>query len=233
MQKLALCLAATCMATSAQAANLGTNGNFESGNTGFTSAYALSGSNTTEGQYAILSNPFPWNSSFLSRGDHTTGTGLMFVGNGAPTAGQVVWQSGIIPISQLTTYFFEAFVMNVCCGPSYVGVNSDPILTFRIALNGGSAQDLATLSIPANQSGIWFGLTTNFNSGSATSAVLSLINSNTVRGGNDFAIDDINLDTRSVVTPVPEPATWAMMLAGFGIAGIALRQRRRLSARIA
>jgi len=28
------------------------------------------------------------------------------------------------------------------------------------------------------------------------------------------------------VTPVPEPATWAMMLAGFGAAGIAMRRRR-------
>jgi hypothetical protein len=28
--------------------------------------------------------------------------------------------------------------------------------------------------------------------------------------------------------PVPEPATWAMMLTGFGLAGVALRRRRQL-----
>ncbi len=30
--------------------------------------------------------------------------------------------------------------------------------------------------------------------------------------------------------PIPEPATWAMMIAGFGLVGVAARQRRRLSA---
>ncbi|MBZ4119981.1 PEPxxWA-CTERM sorting domain-containing protein, partial [Escherichia fergusonii] len=29
---------------------------------------------------------------------------------------------------------------------------------------------------------------------------------------------------------VPEPATWAMMIAGFGLAGAAARSRRRASA---
>jgi len=31
------------------------------------------------------------------------------------------------------------------------------------------------------------------------------------------------------ITVVPEPATWAMMIAGFGLAGASLRQRRRLA----
>jgi hypothetical protein len=31
------------------------------------------------------------------------------------------------------------------------------------------------------------------------------------------------------ITVVPEPATWAMMIAGFGLAGASLRQRRRVS----
>lgn len=30
--------------------------------------------------------------------------------------------------------------------------------------------------------------------------------------------------------PIPEPGTWAMMIAGFGLVGVAARQRRRLSA---
>lgn len=31
---------------------------------------------------------------------------------------------------------------------------------------------------------------------------------------------------RVFITPVPEPATWAMMLSGFGLAGAAMRRRR-------
>ncbi|MFD1612430.1 NF038122 family metalloprotease [Sphingomonas tabacisoli] len=36
-----------------------------------------------------------------------------------------------------------------------------------------------------------------------------------------------SFSTRNIVTPVPEPATWAMMIAGFGLAGAGLRVRSR------
>lgn len=39
-----------------------------------------------------------------------------------------------------------------------------------------------------------------------------------------FALDNISLD--KVAAPVPEPATWTMMIAGFGAAGMSLRRRR-------
>ncbi|OYX79082.1 MAG: hypothetical protein B7Y82_02720 [Sphingomonadales bacterium 32-65-25] len=222
--------AAALGALPAAAANLVTNGDFEAGNTGFTSAYAYTpGGNSTEGQYTVRSNPFPWNSAFLSRGDHTSGTGLMYVGNGAPNLGDIVWQSSTIAISANTNYFFEAFAMNVCCSFVLPG-NSDPNFTFRISLNGGAATDLATLTIPANQAGTWFGLSTNFNSGAATSVQLSLINANTVRAGNDFAVDDISLSTRSIVNGVPEPASWAMLTLGFSAVGGLMRRRRPVAA---
>lgn len=32
------------------------------------------------------------------------------------------------------------------------------------------------------------------------------------------------------VTPVPEPATWAMMISGFGLIGVALRRRAAVTA---
>ena len=170
---------------------------------------------------------FPWNPNFLSLGDHTSGVGQMYVGNASPVAGDIVWQSGAIADRPVTTYFFEAYLMNVCCGTQYSGLNSDPILTFRISLDGGAPIDLATLTLPASNAGNWFGLSSNFNSGMATSVALSLINANTDRAGNDFALDDISLGTRSVVNAVPEPTTWAMMLTGFAMTGFAIRRRRR------
>lgn len=42
-------------------------------------------------------------------------------------------------------------------------------------------------------------------------------------GDNTAYIDAVAL---SAAAPVPEPATWAMMLLGFGAAGVALRRRR-------
>ena len=91
-------------------------GHFELGDTGFSSDYASSpGSNTTEGQYTVRSNPFPWNGLFISAGDHTPGQGLMYVGNGSPVDGAVVWQSVPFAVATNTDYFFEAFVMSVSC----------------------------------------------------------------------------------------------------------------------
>ena len=37
----------------------------------------------------------------------------------------------------------------------------------------------------------------------------------------------------SVPPPVPEPATWAMMLMGFGVAGYSMRRRRKLITQLA
>jgi hypothetical protein len=49
-------------------------------------------------------------------------------------------------------------------------------------------------------------------------------------GGTDdgLAIDDFSL-VASTVAAVPEPASWGMMLVGFGFAGAALRRRRAAS----
>jgi len=206
------------------AQNLVTNGNFEGGNTAFTSDYAFApGGNSTEGQYTVRSNPFPWNGLFISAADHTTGSGLMYVGNGSPTNGSVVWASGLISVTQNTNYFFEAFVMNVCCAGPFPG-NSPSILEFSVA--GLATESLGTATTNLALAGTWEGLSKSWNSGLNTSVTLSLINRNTAAAGNDFAIDDVFLGTASTVTPVPEPETYALMLAGLGIVG-AIAQRRR------
>lgn len=53
------------------------------------------------------------------------------------------------------------------------------------------------------------------------------ISSVTVHGFNDILTVD---DVRFGGAGVPEPATWAMLLAGFGLAGTALRSARRRTA---
>lgn len=229
MKKVLLVAPMLMWASAASASvNLVPNGDFELGNTGFTSGYTyVPASNTNEGQYTVASNPFPWNPNFVSASDHTTGSGLMMVANGSPTAGDIVWQSSPIVITAATGYFFEAFVMNVCCNANYTGANSAPMLTFSVSLDGGAPMVLDTLTIPLSPAGIWYGLSTNFNSGGAASATLSLFNANTALAGNDFALDDVFLGTQSTVNAVPEPNTWAMMLLGFGFVGGAMRFAKR------
>ena len=52
--------------------------------------------------------------------------------------------------------------------------------------------------------------------------------------GNDhgLAIDDVSITTRLAAGAVPEPATWAMMMLGFGAMGFAMRRRPAANARI-
>ena len=218
------------LATTASAlpVNLVTNGDFEAGNSGFTSGYSYSASNNTEGQYTVASNPYPWNGFFISSGDHTSGHGLMMVANGAPTAGQVVWSSNSIAVASGTNYFFEAFVNNVCCANPFPG-NTASILEFSLSLNGGAAISLGTKTTNLNLAGTWEGLSTNYFFSGGGSVVLSLINQNTIAAGNDFAIDDVFFGTESTVDPtprsVPEPMT--LSLLALGLLGTGLLRRKQ------
>jgi len=222
---LVVVVAAAIAAPALAATNLVANGDFEAGNGGFSSDYAYTpGGNSAEGQYTTRTNPSPWNSFFVSAADHTTGSGSMFVGNGSPTDGAFVWTSGSISVNADTSYFFEAWVMNVCCTSAYGGQNSASIRDFTI--NGVS---VGTRTTNLDKAGTWEGLSTTWDSGSTTAVVLSLVNRNTQAGGNDFAVDDIALSTQSTVTPsIPEPETYALMLAGLAlVAGFARRRQSK------
>jgi hypothetical protein len=48
-----------------------------------------------------------------------------------------------------------------------------------------------------------------------------------ISGQDSFGVNEILLDPQGVI---PEPATWAMMIAGFGLVGFAARRRRPLAA---
>ncbi len=210
------------------AANLVTNGDFEAGNTGFTSDYTYSpgtGGGGPASAYTVSNNPAAWNGAFAPIGDHTTGSGNMMLVNGSGSTFDQVWRSGNIAVTAGQDYYFEAFVASLY--PS-----SPPSLTFMYSLDGGALQTLATLSNSLSL-GVWEGFTTSFNTGSATSVQLFLRNAQTAYSGNDFALDDIYLGTTSIVNPVPptpgavpEPATWALLILGFGAIGSAMRRRR-------
>ena len=53
------------------------------------------------------------------------------------------------------------------------------------------------------------------------------VSSFTLDATNDIiGLDDLRYTTAVVVPGVPEPATWAMMIGGVGMAGGALRRRK-------
>jgi hypothetical protein len=178
--------------------NLIPNGDFELGNTLFGSDYSYATTNTVEGEYTVGTSGQAFNGALVDAGDHTSGTGLMFIGNGKATPDRV-WFTSSISVQPNTTYYFEAFVMNLCCtAQSGVGDGVNPVGPSVLSFYA-NGQLLGTRT--SAKLGVWEGLTTNWDSGSATTVDLKLVNSNTVALGNDFAVDDVYLGTVSTVLP--------------------------------
>jgi len=94
------------------------------------------------------------------------------------------------------------------------------------AIDGGS---LGTYFAPVANNGLSF-LGVTFDS--AIIAGARIVTGNAALGPNDGGIVDVvAMDDfiygEPVAAPIPEPASWAMMILGFGITGSALRRRQR------
>jgi hypothetical protein len=186
-------------ASNTSPANLVQNGNFELGNKFFGSDYGYisTPNGLGEGDYTVGPNPQTTNISLIDAGDHTSGTGQMFIGNGKDTPDNVWTTSTSISVIPNTKYYFEAWVMNLCCkvGSGYGdGIHPLGPSVLSFYANG---QLLGTRT--STQLGVWEGLSTTWSSGSATVVDLKLVNANTDSQGNDFAVDDVYLGTESTV----------------------------------
>ncbi|XZF13913.1 PKD domain-containing protein [Chitinophagaceae bacterium MMS25-I14] len=170
------------------------NGDFSSGNTGFTTSYTLGTGGTwgllsNEGTYGVSSNPNLLHSNFSSFYDHTLGTssGSMLVVNGASAANTSIWCQ-TITVTPNTDYDFS------CWGASTTS-SSPAILQFSI--NGNL---LGTpLSLPSTTSQ-WVQFHALWNSGSNTSITICIVDQQTAASGNDFAIDDIEFRQKCTLT---------------------------------
>lgn len=222
MRKGLLFLAAFAAASPAVAANLVTNGGFEAGNTGFTSTYtyvAPGGSMVPENTYSVGPNASAYHGSWANVAAHS-GTNY-FIANGSPTDNASAWKQTLSGLTVGATYNFSAWAVNVCCNTSYTGPNASPLI---ISVgSGGTPATIATSGV-LGSTGVWTLFTGSFVANS-TSTDLSIFTDINDRGGNDYGLDDI-----SVTAAVPEPATWAMMIAGFGLIGGLMRRRNNQGA---
>ncbi|MCB9360574.1 MAG: gliding motility-associated C-terminal domain-containing protein [Flavobacteriales bacterium] len=164
--------------------NLVINGDFEAGNTGFTTNYIVGPGGTwgpvsSPGTYLVTSDPNIAHTNFPSCVDHTSGTGNMMVINGADIANQNVWCE-TISVTPNTDYEFSTWVQNY--------YSSDPaMLSFFI--NG---VQLGNTFSPTSSGCPWQNFFELWNSGVATSAQICIVNESTAGAGNDFALDDIS-----------------------------------------
>jgi hypothetical protein len=201
----------TANASIGVATELVTNGKFDAGNTGFTTAYTYvtDGGGQTEmypeGTYAVVPSANSVHNLFYGTG-HTPGGGNYMVVNGSVALGTTVWSQNSITVQPNTTYYFSAWGLSVNNGNKAV---------LRFSINGSQVGSIAFLpngyssnTGPYN----WTRFYGSWNSGFSTTANLSILNLNTVAGGNDFGLDDISFGTLSPVALSVSPGP-----AGSGI----------------
>jgi hypothetical protein len=233
----AVIASATVMsAGAASAANLITNGDFSSGNTGFTTQYSYVSPTPNalypEGDITIAANPISVHNLWVDLGDTTN---PMLIVNGATRGSPTIWEEDGITTSHGGTYTFGASVMDICCNASFgSNSNSPSLITFQVSTNGGGSwADLGSymttpgLIAQSGDSGLLESINGSFVSTAGGQFSIRALSGINAPGGNDFALDNIS------VTGVPEPTTWAMMLMGLAGLGVVLRADRRKGAGVA
>jgi len=191
----AIASVAACLAMGAQTSqNLVINGDFESGNTGFTTGYTI-GDLSNPGGYAIGTNPSTAPGAFgdwCNCGDHTSGTGKMMIVNGATTASLTVWEEKV-SVTPSTNYTFSYW-------GAEVDHDSSSLPHLSLTINGVVIGSSTFPEFSPDNGGQWQNYKFTWNSGSSQTADLVLVDLNTDASWNDFALDDISFTT------VPGPA---------------------------
>lgn len=166
--------------------NLVENGDFENGNTDFSSGYMYGDPDAISGPGYYTVNTGVTNTWWPNCGDHTSGAGNALIADGADgtsgvPSGTNIWCQNVL-VEPNTEYAFSLWLTNA----NSAGATS--LLDFSIngAQIGATQQTLLT-------SCQWNEFYVIWNSGSNTVANICVSESSGTQPGNDFAIDDISL----------------------------------------
>lgn len=198
-------LAAALAATPVGAVELIVNGNFENAGFGGTTSFYNLGTTGAD-------NPVPVDFGFAVTDD------VDIIANGvytAPLASGGAYNLDLVgygstgAISQsFTTLLGKTYFVSIDYNQNGSGRIAD------VSVNGGSIGTLVG-------TGTWQNFTTTF---LGTGSTVNFAITETVGGGNaGVVLDNIS------VTAVPEPATWGLMIVGFGMVGFAARRRFALA----
>ncbi len=178
--------------------NLVPDGDFETGNGDFVSEYYYwnTPSNNwgvigAEGTYTINTTSANVHNNFGTYPciDHTfaNGSGHCMYVNGAGTDNVIVWQEELYDIVPNTDYIFITWVATLSQGQTHSNVNELAHLQFSI--NGVTIGNIFNASSTTAE---WHQFYQIWNSGNATTAIITILNQCTATSGNDFALDDIS-----------------------------------------
>lgn len=165
--------------------NVITNGDFESGNTGFSTAYTVGTGGTwglvsNPSTYAIVNSPNAAHNNFASCTDHTANPGtLMMVVNGSSTPNTNVWCQ-TVAVTPGTDYQFGAWAANA--------LNDPNVAQLQFSIN---SVNIGPIFSTATTACTWQQFFQTWNAGLNSSANICINNQNTAGGGNDFLLDDI------------------------------------------
>jgi hypothetical protein len=163
--------------------NLLTNGDFEAGNSGFTSDYAFARTDSAEGTYDVVRNPRDSHGGGASFTDHTSGTGFMLVANGAADTNRVVWRQSV-QVNTNRTYEFSGWATS--WGDDGSGNDPNPARV-RVSINGKAIGQAFQLP---SQAGLWQSFSVRWSSRTSETALIELRLETGDGFGNDPAFDD-------------------------------------------
>lgn len=173
-----------------------------------------------EGTWTIATNPFAVHDLWVDQ-EQLDDPFLIVNGSTRTQGGDplTAYQSGNIGVAA-GNYAYSYDILNVCCnanGPA----NTPSLLTLWYTSPTGSQTLLTLSSVSTPTSNGWQTISGTFNVAQPGGTIrIGLVDDSQVANGNDFGVDNISL------TAVPEPASWALMIMGFGSAGAMLRRRR-------
>jgi len=217
---LALALATVAAAPASAATNLLLNGSFEQGTDGFdhwtlggTTNYppvAITYGSATGYPTGAFGEAVPVDNAVSSNSEDAGNRGAYFVSDFANP--QTLSQAITLEAGKWYTVGFDIYA------PANGNANAGDA-TLAASLNG---VDFTTFTLPGLAATTWTHYETTIQALSNDGQFQFAFNTN-FNPSKDFVIDKVFVSEAAV----PEPATWAMMIAGFGLIGLSMRARSR------
>lgn len=201
-------------ATASQAQTFDFTGGLGTGTTAYTATAAPSG-NTATGTYRIVTNVTQFNTNLVQPLGGTASGGNFLVFDGSTVAGTNLFS---FTTTAATSGFYNFSF--------YGAAGGSPVPTFAASFGVGSTAPNTTTSLGSVvATNTWSQFTSsNFSLTAGTTYTFTILDSSTVGGGNDGAIDDVKL---TLVTSAPEPGSLALLLPVMGTVGMMLRRRKK------